>query len=70
MEKPFNYKKFLQYFLQGLLIMAPVAITIYALFFFVSTVDGWIPIFRYIPISHYKPVPEGGDSLVIPHRRT
>ncbi|MEO5984773.1 MAG: DUF502 domain-containing protein [Ferruginibacter sp.] len=45
MNKTFDYKKLLQYFLQGLLILAPVAITFYALFFVVSTVDGWIPIF-------------------------
>lgn len=48
MEKPFDYKKALQYFLQGLLILAPVAITIYALYFVVSTIDGWIPIFSSV----------------------
>jgi uncharacterized membrane protein len=47
MEKPFEYRKFLQYFLQGLLILAPVSITIYALFFVISGIDGWLPIFRY-----------------------
>ncbi len=47
MEKPFQYRKFLQYFLQGLLILAPVAITVYALYFVVSTIDSWLPIFRY-----------------------
>ena len=47
MEKPFEYRKFLQYFLQGLLILAPVAISIYALVFVVTTIDGWIPIFSY-----------------------
>lgn len=47
MEKPFNYRKLLQYFLQGLLIMAPVAITIYALFFVIFTIDGWLPLFSY-----------------------
>ena len=47
MEKPFTYKRGFQYFLQGLLILAPIAITIYALYFFVSTVDGWLPIFTY-----------------------
>ena len=47
MEKPFEYRKFLQYFLQGLLILAPVAITIYSLFFVVSTIDNWLPLFRY-----------------------
>jgi len=45
MKKTFDYKKLLQYFLQGLLILAPIAITFYALFFVVSTIDGWIPIF-------------------------
>ena len=48
MEKPFDYKKLLQYFLQGMLIIAPVAITIYALFFVVSSIDGLIPIFSYV----------------------
>jgi len=47
MEKKFDYSRLLQYFLQGLLILAPIAITIYALFFVVSTIDGWIPIFSY-----------------------
>ena len=28
MEKPFEYSKLLQYFLQGLLILAPISITI------------------------------------------
>lgn len=48
MEKPFTYTRVFQYFLQGLLILAPVAITVYALYFFVSTVDGWLPIFTYV----------------------
>lgn len=47
MKKPFHYKKLLQYFLQGLLILAPVAITAYAIYFVVSTIDNWIPIFTY-----------------------
>ena len=47
MEKPFEYKKLLQYFLQGLLILAPVAITAYAIYFVVSSIDSWIPIFTY-----------------------
>ena len=48
MKKPFHYKKLLQYFLQGLLILAPVAITAYAIYFVVSGIDSWIPIFTYI----------------------
>ncbi len=47
MERGFQYRKLLQYFFQGLLILAPVAITIYSLFFIVSTIDAWLPIFRY-----------------------
>jgi len=47
MKKPFHYKKLLQYFLQGLLILAPVAITAYAIYFVVSTIDNWIPFFTY-----------------------
>jgi uncharacterized membrane protein len=65
MEKPFDYRKFLQYFLQGLLILAPVAITIYALFFVVSTIDSWLPIFSYIDESGIKHVRNYGLGFVI-----
>jgi uncharacterized membrane protein len=44
--EPFVWKKVIQYLLQGLLIIAPVAITIYAIYWVVSSVDSWIPIFR------------------------
>jgi uncharacterized membrane protein len=47
MENRFQYRKLLQYFLQGLLILAPVAITMYTLFFVVTTIDAWLPIFQY-----------------------
>lgn len=40
-----RWKKILQYFLQGLLVTAPVAITSYLLYWFVSSVDSWLPIF-------------------------
>lgn len=45
-KEPFRWKKVIQYFLQGLLIIAPLAITIYAIYWVVSTVDSWVPIFR------------------------
>lgn len=48
MQKPFNYKKLLQYFLQGMLILAPVFVTIYAIWFIVSSIDSLIPIFTYV----------------------
>ena len=45
-KEPFRWRKLIQYFLQGLLIIAPLAITIYAIYWIVSTVDSWVPIFR------------------------
>lgn len=45
MDNVFSFKKLLQYFLQGMLILAPVAVTLYALYFVVSTIDGWLPLF-------------------------
>jgi uncharacterized membrane protein len=57
MERRFEYRKLLQYFLQGLLILAPVAITFYTLFFIVTTIDAWLPIFQYrdeAGISHVR----------------
>ncbi|MGC4100527.1 DUF502 domain-containing protein [Ferruginibacter sp.] len=47
MKKPFHYKKLLQYFLQGLLILAPLAITAYAIFWVVTSIDSLLPIFTY-----------------------
>ena len=47
MKKHFHFKKLLQYFLQGLLILAPVAITAYSIYFVVSGIDSWIPLFTY-----------------------
>jgi uncharacterized membrane protein len=40
-----RWKKVLQYLLQGVLVTAPVAITIYLIYWFVSSVDSWLPIF-------------------------
>lgn len=47
-QEPFRFKKVVQYFLQGLLIIAPLAITIYTIYWIVTTVDNWVPfsIFR------------------------
>ena len=47
MKRDFRYKKIFQYFLQGLLVLAPVAITAYAIFWTVTTIDNLIPIFTY-----------------------
>ena len=48
MDNVFSFKKLLQYFLQGMLILAPVAVTAYALWFIISTIDGWLPLFRTV----------------------
>jgi uncharacterized membrane protein len=44
--EPFKWKKIIQYLLQGLLVLAPIAITIYSIYWIVSTVDSWLPIFQ------------------------
>ena len=44
--EPFNWKRIFQYLLQGLLVLAPIAVTIYSIYWIVSSVDSWIPIFR------------------------
>jgi uncharacterized membrane protein len=41
----FRFGKLAQYFLQGLLIIAPVTITLYTIFYIVSAIDSLIPIF-------------------------
>jgi uncharacterized membrane protein len=52
-REPFRWKSIFKYFLQGLLVMAPLAITIYSIYWVVSTVDSWIPIFRK-PIRDFQ----------------
>lgn len=43
--KGFQFGKLLQYFLQGLLVIAPIVVTIYAVYSIVSFIDNQIPIF-------------------------
>ena len=45
-REPFRWRKIIQYLLQGVLIIGPIAITAYSIYWIVSTVDNWIPIFR------------------------
>ncbi|MBP6432306.1 MAG: DUF502 domain-containing protein [Ferruginibacter sp.] len=47
MNNRFSYKKLLPYFLQGMLIIAPVAITAYTIYAIVSSIDSLIPIFTH-----------------------
>ena len=65
MQKTFSYKKLIQYFLQGLLILAPIAITIYAVFWLIATIDSWIPIFSYRDENNISHVRNYGLGFVI-----
>jgi uncharacterized membrane protein len=47
MKRVLNYKRLLQYFLQGLLIIAPVVITLYSIYWVISSIDSWLPLFTY-----------------------
>jgi uncharacterized membrane protein len=65
MNKPFTYKKLLQYFLQGLLILAPLVITAYAIFWVVSSIDSLIPIFTYKDVQGNVKVQNYGIGFII-----
>lgn len=41
----FKFSRLFEYFLQGLLVLAPIAVTIYAVYWFVSTIDSTVPLF-------------------------
>src|SRR5678815_2885320 len=49
----FRWKSIIKYLLQGLLVIAPIAVTIYAIYWVVSTVDSWLPIFRQ-PVKDFE----------------
>lgn len=65
MNKHFNYKKLLQYFLQGLLILGPVTITAYFIYWAVSSIDGMIPIFTYTDAQGLVHVRNYGIGFVL-----
>ena len=65
MKEPFHYKKLLQYFLQGLLLIAPVAITAYSIYFVVSSIDSWIPLFTYVDSQGQVRVHNYGIGFVL-----
>ncbi len=44
-KEGFKFRKTFQYFLQGLLVIAPVAVTAYTVYWIVSTIDSQIPLF-------------------------
>ena len=65
MKKSFNFKKLLQYFLQGLLVLGPIMITAYVLYWAVSSIDSLIPIFSYTDAQGIVHVRNYGIGFVI-----
>ena len=65
MKNSFHYKKLLQYFLQGLLVLGPVTITAYFLYWAVSSIDSLIPIFSYTDPQGIVHVRNYGIGFVI-----
>jgi uncharacterized membrane protein len=65
MKKQFSYRKLLQYFLQGLLILAPLAITAYAIFWVVTSIDNLLPIFTYTDAQGNVKVQNYGIGFLI-----
>jgi uncharacterized membrane protein len=65
MKRNFHYKKILQYLLQGLLVLGPVTITAYVLYWAVSWIDSLIPIFTYTDPQGLVHVRNYGIGFVI-----
>ncbi len=49
MEKSLRYQKLIQYFIQGLIILAPVSITMYIIYVVFDKIDGILRPLTYIP---------------------
>lgn len=65
MFKRFNYRQLFQYFLQGLLVLAPVVVTGYALYWVVTSIDELLPIFTIIDDQGKVKVRNFGLGFVI-----
>jgi uncharacterized membrane protein len=65
MKKTFNFKKLLQYFLQGLLILGPVTITAYFIYWAVTGIDSMLPIFTYTDAQGQVRVQNYGIGFVV-----
>ena len=64
-SQDFRFSRLIHYFLQGLLVIAPVAITAYAIFWIVSSIDSLIPIFTTKDASGRVYVQNYGLGFVI-----
>lgn len=65
MFKSFNFRKLFQYFLQGLLVTAPLAITVFAIYWIVTSIDELIPIFTTVEDGRVKVQNFGLGFLII-----
>ena len=65
MNKSFSYRKLLQYFLQGMLVLAPITVTLYALYAVVTSIDSWIPIFTTVDEKGVVHVQNYGVGIVV-----
>ena len=65
MQNNFDYKKLFQYFLQGLIILGPVTITLYFIYWAVSSIDSIIPIFTYIDAQGIVHVRNYGIGFIL-----
>lgn len=60
-----KYGNIVRYFIQGVLILAPIAITFYGLFWAVTSIDAWIPIFSKTDEFGNRHVQNYGLGLLI-----
>lgn len=65
MFKSFNYKKLFQYFLQGLLVTAPLVVTLYSIYWVITSIDELIPIFTTVEDGRVKVRNFGLGFLII-----
>lgn len=61
-----HWKNLLQYFFQGLVIIAPLGITIYAVYWLFTTVDNFLPNIVHSFFPRYLPVDADGNVKKIP----
>lgn len=65
MKKSLDFKRLLQYFFQGMLILGPIAITAFAIWYVISAIDNLLPIFSYTDEQGVKHVQNYGFGFLI-----
>lgn len=66
MKRRFSFRKLFQYFLQGLIILAPIAITIYAVSFLFNWIDNILPDLLESIFPNLWGIKENGQPTKIP----